>query len=122
MANAYRFGFNGKEKDSEWDEGGATYDYRFRIYDARIAKFLSVDPLSKHYPGWSPYPFAMNRPINGIDLDGAEWVLKIYSPLLSTKFTEAVNEKDLYEQRRLTYYAVMFTAGQNFRLVVSKPV
>jgi len=51
---------------------GATYDYGFRIYDARIAKFLSVDPLSKSYPWYTPYQFAGNTPIKFIDLDGLE--------------------------------------------------
>lgn len=31
-----------------------------------------MDPLTKDYLGWSPYPFAMNRSIDGIDLDGLE--------------------------------------------------
>ncbi len=30
--------------------GGSTYDYGFRIYNPNIAKFLSVDPLTKDYP------------------------------------------------------------------------
>lgn len=38
-----------------------------------ISRFLSVDPLAPDYPSWSPYPFAMNRVIDGIDLDGLEW-------------------------------------------------
>lgn len=67
----YRYGFNGKEKDSEWG-GGAMYDYGFRIYDPRIAKFLSVDPLSPKYPWYTPYQFAGNNPIKFIDLDGLE--------------------------------------------------
>jgi RHS repeat-associated protein len=67
----YRYGFNGKELDT--DIGGASYDYGFRIYDARIAKFLSVDPLSPKYPYYTPYQFAANRPIQGIDLDGKEF-------------------------------------------------
>ncbi len=65
----YRFGFNGKETDSETD----LQDYGFRIYNPALGKFLSVDPLTKDYPSWSPYPFAMNRPIDGVDLDGKEW-------------------------------------------------
>jgi RHS repeat-associated protein len=70
----YRFGFNGKENDNDVKgvEGGQQ-DYGLRIYDPRIGKFLSVDPLTDDYPSWSPYPFAMNRPIDGIDLDGGEW-------------------------------------------------
>ncbi len=70
----YRYGFNGKENDNDVKavEGGQQ-DYGLRIYDPRLGRFLSVDPLTDDYPSWSPYPFAMNRPIDGIDLDGGEW-------------------------------------------------
>ncbi len=47
-----------------------------RIYNPALGKFLSVDPLTKQYPAWSPYPFAMNRPIEGIDVDGLEFLNK----------------------------------------------
>ncbi|GAL85641.1 hypothetical protein MYP_2870 [Sporocytophaga myxococcoides] len=67
----YRYGFNGKEKDTEWNSG-QIYDYGFRIYDPRIAKFLSVDPLAPEYPWYTPYQFAGNTPIQAIDLDGLE--------------------------------------------------
>ena len=69
----YRYGFNGKEKDDDF--GGSTsavYDYGFRIYDSRIAKFLSVDPLTHKYPWYTPYQFAGNNPILFVDLDGLE--------------------------------------------------
>ena len=72
-AGSYRYGFNGKEIDSTIYGQGNEYDYGFRIYDPRLGRFLSTDPLSKNYPGWSPYPFAMNRPIDGVDLDGLEF-------------------------------------------------
>jgi RHS repeat-associated protein len=71
--DAARFGFNGKENDNEVKGEGNQQDYGFRIYDPRVARFLSVDPLEKSYPSWSPYPFAMNRVIDGVDLDGLEW-------------------------------------------------
>jgi RHS repeat-associated protein len=67
----YRYGFNGKENDQEW--GKLIQDYGFRLYNPAIAKFLSVDPLSPAYPELTPYQFASNRPIDGIDLDGLEW-------------------------------------------------
>ena len=44
-----------------------------RIYNPRIAKFLSVDPLSWRFPELTPYQFASNRPIDGVDLDGLEY-------------------------------------------------
>jgi len=47
-------------------------DYGFRIYNPSIAKFLSVDPLTKGYPMLTPYQFASNSPIVNIDLDGLE--------------------------------------------------
>jgi RHS repeat-associated protein len=102
----YRYGFNGKEKDENGEFGGTTYDYGFRIYNANIARFLSVDPLTKDYPMLTPYQFASNSPIAGIDLDGLEFVLRIYSPVLSEKFNQAVDAKDIYEQRRITNYAL----------------
>jgi|GEM_PF-4212678 len=43
-----------------------------RIYDPRLGRFLSVDPLFKSYPYYSPYQFAGNSPIFFIDLDGGE--------------------------------------------------
>ena len=64
----YKFGFNGKENDSEW----AKQDYGMRISDPRIARFLSIDPLTAQYPFYSPYQFAGNMPIWAIDLDGLE--------------------------------------------------
>ncbi|TWF45401.1 RHS repeat-associated protein [Chitinophaga polysaccharea] len=69
---SYRYGFNGKENDNEVKGEGNQQDYGFRIYDPRLAKFLSVDPLSPKYPELTPYQFASNRPIDGIDEDGLE--------------------------------------------------
>ena len=70
----YKFGFNGKEEDKEgMGGGGSTYDYGFRIYNHNLGKFLSLDPLSKMYPFNSPFAFAENRVIEGIDLEGKEF-------------------------------------------------
>ncbi len=66
--SAYRYGFNGKEADVET----GLQDYGFRIYNQGICKFLSVDPLTKDYPWYSPYQFSGNSPIAKIDLDGLE--------------------------------------------------
>ena len=63
-----RYGFNGKERDKEVVQ----YDYGFRIYDPRLVRFKSVDPLTQSYPWYTPYQFSGNNPILFIDRDGAE--------------------------------------------------
>jgi hypothetical protein len=45
-----------------------------RIYDPRVGRFLSVDPIAVKYPELTPYQFASNTPIDAIDLDGLEAV------------------------------------------------
>lgn len=71
-----RFGYNGKENDNEVKGGvGKQQDYGMRIYDPRVARFLSTDPLIVHqqqYQYLTPYQFASNTPIQAIDLDGLE--------------------------------------------------
>jgi RHS repeat-associated protein len=69
----YRYGFNGKEKDNDVKGEGNQQDYGMRIYDPRLGKFLSVDPLALKFPELTPYQFASNRPIDGVDIDGLEW-------------------------------------------------
>jgi len=76
--NGYRFAFNGKELDNEgMGGGGSTYDYGFRIYNAQLGKFLSVDPLMKKFPWYTPYQFAGNTPLAAVDLDGLEELIII---------------------------------------------
>ena len=68
-----RYGFNGKENDNEVHGAVGTFqDYGFRMYDTRIARFISVDPLAAKFPMLTPYQFASNNPIRLIDIDGLE--------------------------------------------------
>jgi RHS repeat-associated protein len=69
----YRFGFNGKEKDKNVTIGD--YDFGARIYDGRIARWLSLDPLQKKYPGESHYVFVANSPLAFIDKDGKDKII-----------------------------------------------
>lgn len=68
--SGYRYGFNGKENDKDISGGGQ--DYGMRIYDSRLGKFLSVDPLTRDYSWNSNYAFAENNVISCIDLEGLE--------------------------------------------------
>ena len=75
MNTAYRYRYNGKESMGLL---GGRYDYGFRMYDAALGRFLSVDPLTKGYPWYTPYQFAGNKPIVAIDLDGLEEYIAQY--------------------------------------------
>ena len=69
-AGGYRYGFNGKEKDDEAKGGGNSYDFGARIYDPRLGRWLSCDPMANKRSWVSPYNFAQNNPILRIDDDG----------------------------------------------------
>ncbi len=69
-SESYRYGWNGHEKDEEFTGSQSHYNFGARIYDGRIGRFLSIDPLSPEYPMWSPYQYAANSPISTIDIYG----------------------------------------------------
>jgi RHS repeat-associated protein len=97
-SEGYRYGFNGKENDNEVKGSGNQQDYGMRIYDPRIGRFLSVDPLTRTYPYYSPYQFAGNKPIWAIDLDGEE-------PAFRNKVTHIPSDYDkmAFDDRIGTY-------------------
>jgi len=63
----YRYGFNGMEGDDEIKGQGNSYDFGARMYDARIGRWLSLDPLASKYPFLSDYNFVANSPLQFID-------------------------------------------------------
>ena len=70
----YRYGFNCQEKSDEITSDH--YDFGARIYDARIGRWMSVDPITKAFI--SPYNFAANSPIQLLDPDGADEIHFIF--------------------------------------------
>ena len=71
--SSYRFGFNGQEKDDEiHNVTGSMLNYKYRMYDSRIARFFAVDPLSSDYPMLTPYQHSSLNPIMNIELEGLE--------------------------------------------------
>jgi RHS repeat-associated protein len=68
----YRYGFQSQESDSEWLGEGNAVAFKYRVHDARLGRFLSVDPLAPEYPWNSGYAFAENRVVDGIELEGLE--------------------------------------------------
>lgn len=66
----YRFGFNGQHKDNEIKGIGNSLDFGARMYDSRLGRWLSLDPLQKKYPSLSAYHFSNNNPIYFKDFEG----------------------------------------------------
>ncbi|WP_299254015.1 RHS repeat-associated core domain-containing protein [uncultured Aquimarina sp.] len=111
----YRYGFNGKEMDNEVKGEGAQYDYGFRIYDPRIGKFLSRDPLASSFPWFTPYQFAGNKPIVAIDLDGLEELdYRILDKLNYGDIAiDMSNAPDIFELNGKKYYTTLNALGEN---------
>ena len=65
----YRYGFNGIEKETDCG-CGEIFAATFRNYDARIARWLSVDPMADDDVDISPYVNNENNPIINYDTDG----------------------------------------------------
>jgi RHS repeat-associated protein len=58
--------FTGKARDAE-----TGYDYfGARYYSSELSVWLSVDPLADAAPGWTPYRYGLNNPINFTDPTG----------------------------------------------------
>ncbi len=80
--NRYRFGFNGMEKDDEVRGAGNALEFGGRsIYDSRLGRFISVDPLERQFPYASPYHYASNNPIYYVDNGGCSslpWWVQLY--------------------------------------------
>lgn len=73
VANGYRYGVNGKEKDDEVKGNGNSLDFGARIHDPRLGRWLSGDPAQQKYPSISTYDFATNSPIYFVDQNG-KWL------------------------------------------------
>ena len=73
MLDAYRYGFQGQEKDDEIKGEGKSVNYKFRMHDSRVGRFFTVDPLARKYAYNSPFAFSENRVVDGIELEGLEY-------------------------------------------------
>ena len=95
QAQPSRFGFNGKENDNEVKGFGNQQDYGMRVYDTRLGRFLSVDPINRQYPELTPFQYASNNPILNVDLDGLEGLASMARYL---KFREAALRQERADQ------------------------
>ena len=70
MGLGYRFGFNGMQRDDELKGIGNQLSTLYRIYDARLALWLSIDPEFIQFPEESPYIINQNNPVFNTDPNG----------------------------------------------------
>jgi RHS repeat-associated protein len=69
-ANRYLYQKQQAQDDLGYDE----YQYKYRMHDPAMGRFLSVDPLSEKYMYNSTYAFSENRVIDGVELEGKEFM------------------------------------------------
>ncbi len=77
-----------------------------------------MDPITSNYPMLTPYQFASNRPVDGVDQDGLEWLpvgpgnflwdiameWVFGDPTGAKEWKAGVEKKAAIEQRRMPYH------------------
>jgi len=119
VGSSYRYGFNGKENDNEVkNKEGSQQDYGMRIYDTRVGKFLSVDPVAAKYPYLTPYQFASNSPVSGIDLDGLEYLTAVYNVTVKNGHNKVTSDYIWYNNLTHNEHGNL-GLGANYQIKVS---
>lgn len=99
VLTAYRFGFNGQERDDEVSGVGNIMTAEFWEYDARLGRRFNVDP--KPISSISAYACFNNNPILFVDVKGDSSVIDQFGNVLYT------DEKDkqvfLFHQDKLNH-------------------
>jgi RHS repeat-associated protein len=95
-SDMYRFGFNGKENDNEINGNGNSIDFGARIYDSRIGRWLTCDPLQAKYPDLNAYNYCADNPIEYIDPDGKEIWIAFTCSINNQTVTQKVQFKNGY--------------------------
>lgn len=105
-SSAYRYGFQGQEKDDELKGEGNSLNYTFRMHDPRVGRFFAVDPLEKDYPWYTPYSFSGNKVIAFTELEGMEesWAITSTGAQKNQGPTQAV--LDAYRSEALVNKAI----------------
>ena len=67
-------GYNGQAKDDEVYGKGSSYAYNTRLYNPRIIRTFTVDPMANKYPDLSPFSFVNNNTIVNKEVNGSYWL------------------------------------------------
>jgi hypothetical protein len=84
------------EKDPEIKGEGNEYTTEFRQYDARLGRWLSIDPLVAKFAAHSPFNAFLNSPFINVDIKGSEaTVIHANSPEESEEIIFTLEEEDV---------------------------
>jgi len=110
-AHVHRYGFNGKEKEDGINIDN--YDFGARIYDGRVGRWLSVDPIASKYPGYSPFVFAFSNPLCVVDPGGDENII-----IVGGQNDKTAGNKLMFAHQAITKVASYQSRGDKSTTVV----
>ncbi len=96
-----RYGYSGQEKECELKSKKYLYNYRARMYDPQLRKFLSPDKAKQQF---GAYVFCGNNPLSFVDMNGK----KFYFP------------QQEYEQKFREVLAYLKTLGSEEREMIER--
>lgn len=114
--DGYRYGFNGKELDSELKGEGNSLDFGARMYDSRAGRWFAKDPLQMKYPSMSPYVSFENNPIIFVDPDGKDAIITISGNTITVKTVIYIDNSGINKMNVAQAQSdIMNTWGKNFK-------
>ena len=126
----YRYGFNGKENDTDFGEGKT--DFGARFYSSIIGRWFATDPLEFRHADLSTYHFVSNNPILKLDPDGRDGRISITKEVIDGKnhffinyetvfhvFGEELNSELLIDGKKTTAGELLTKrAGNEFQTLI----
>lgn len=117
-SGVYRYGFNGMEKDDEITTEGGTYTTHFRMYDSRLGRWYTIDPVTHEWE--SPYSAMHNSPILLNDPDGdCPTCITAFMVGIFSEYTVIVGEKYLFGDEDMTFEKALVPTTEDLVQIAS---